>query len=120
MIDTVTKLMGLADDYADWAEAKGKGHCAREEARQALQDELVRLFTPLTDEPIKEALIQSMSLLEFAKACNGVTVFDHIALDEALSALHKAMQEGDRLQAYMLAHKERIPHGITGEKNETA
>ena len=53
MNDTVTKLMGLADDYADWAEAKGKGHCAREEARQALQDELVRLFTPLTDEQLE-------------------------------------------------------------------
>lgn len=115
MNDTVTKLMALADEYMIQERDGTNGF----EARQTLQDELVKLFTPLRDELIKEALIQSMSLLEFAKACNGLTVFDPIALDEALSALHEAMQEDDRVQAYMLAHKERIPHGITGESNET-
>lgn len=51
MNDTVTQLIWLADEYAD---AQG---CSEDydlatvlSKRQALQDELVRLFTPLTDE----------------------------------------------------------------------
>ena len=50
MTDTVTRLMGLADEYAMRC---GTAHVSIEPARQALQDELVRLFTPLSDEQIK-------------------------------------------------------------------
>lgn len=54
MTDTVTRLMELADDYADWAMAKGQEHPAYLQTRQALHDELVRLFTPLSDEQIEK------------------------------------------------------------------
>lgn len=52
MNDTVTKLMALADEWAN--------HCRGwlpidPKYRQALHDELVRLFTPLSDEQIKQA-----------------------------------------------------------------
>lgn len=48
MTDTVTRLMGLADDYA----LRNYHHDdpdSREAARQALQDELTRMFTPLSE-----------------------------------------------------------------------
>ena len=50
MIDTVTKLMRMIDAYATDPAYKGTSGL-----RQALQDELVRLFTPLTDEQIDDA-----------------------------------------------------------------
>lgn len=43
MTDTVTRLMGLADEFMIQERDGTNGY----EARQALQDELVRLFTPL-------------------------------------------------------------------------
>ena len=53
MINTVTKLMALADEYANAVETRDVP--LENAARQALQDELVRLFTPLTDEQIRQA-----------------------------------------------------------------
>ena len=50
MNDTVKKLMGMIDEYAE-SHSLTRGE--REEKYQALQDELVKLFTPLTDEHIK-------------------------------------------------------------------
>ena len=53
MTDTVTRLMKHADRYSL---ASGLGDGAGElRHRQALHDELVRLFTPLSDEQIQEA-----------------------------------------------------------------
>lgn len=49
MNDTVTKLMALADEYMIQERDGTNGF----EARQTLQDELVKLFTTLTDEQIK-------------------------------------------------------------------
>ena len=50
MTDTVTRLMKHADRYSL---ASGLGDGAGElRHRQALHDELVRLFTPLSDEQI--------------------------------------------------------------------
>ena len=47
MHDTVTKLLDYAEGYA---RAYRGSTYERHAARQALQDELTRLFTPLTDE----------------------------------------------------------------------
>lgn len=47
----IDELMALADDYADWAEAKGKGHPTYAESRQALQSALeAALNYPLPDD----------------------------------------------------------------------
>lgn len=53
MNDTVTKLLELADTYAEAVTYRSEA--AQISTRQALQDELVRLFTPLTDERIMKA-----------------------------------------------------------------
>lgn len=45
MNDTVAKILALADEYAHWN--RWTGESQTKVARQALQDELVRLFTPL-------------------------------------------------------------------------
>ena len=65
MTDTVTRLMALAGTWADATADVVDPINSREElddaldraknARQALHDELVRLFTPLSDEQIQEA-----------------------------------------------------------------
>lgn len=47
---TVTRLMGMIDEYAMRC---GTAHVSIEPARQALNDELVRLFTPLSDGNIR-------------------------------------------------------------------
>lgn len=52
MTDTITRLMALADEYA----LRNYHHHApghRELTRQALQDGLQKLFTPLSDGQIK-------------------------------------------------------------------
>ena len=51
MTDTVTRLLALADDYALRCYHHDDPD-SREAARQALEAELVRLFTPLSDEQI--------------------------------------------------------------------
>lgn len=67
MTDTVTRLMALADDYADWAMAKGQEHPAYLQTRQALQDELQKLFTPLSDDVILEKWMDGrVPVLNFA------------------------------------------------------
>ena len=106
MNDTVTKLMGLADDYADWAEAKGKGHCAREEARQALQDELVRLFTLQPNNwTVFNSGAQVVEVETFADAWDYMTPE---RIDRGWTAV-------------CVIDKSNMPHGITGgEKNEQA
>ena len=48
MTDTVTRLMGLADEFALRCFHHEHAH-NRELARQALEAELVRLFTPLSE-----------------------------------------------------------------------
>lgn len=51
MNDPIEKMMELADALAQ--EAKDFGHLDQSPARQALQDELMRLFPPLTNKQIK-------------------------------------------------------------------
>lgn len=48
MNESVQRIMALADEYANAVETRDVP--LENAARQALQDELVRLFTPLTDE----------------------------------------------------------------------
>lgn len=52
MTDTVTRLMDLADQFAGAYRIYGSQAEPVLNARQALQDELQRLFTPLSDEQI--------------------------------------------------------------------
>mgnify|MGYP003414044653 CR=1 FL=1 len=55
MNDTVTKILALADDYADVSVGYEECRATQDDldaARQALQDELTRLFTPLSDAAI--------------------------------------------------------------------
>lgn len=59
MTDTVTRLLAIADVYADRFHEARKRHTAetahdRSAARQLLEAELTRLFTPLSDEQIEE------------------------------------------------------------------
>lgn len=66
MIDTVTRLMALADDYAfDKALAvlnlpnDGNAHLYLwPESRQALEAELTRMFTPLSDDQIAQCGVE--------------------------------------------------------------
>lgn len=52
MTDTVTRLLALADDYAD-ERRLGFSQEDVQTKRQALHDELTRLFTPLSDGRIR-------------------------------------------------------------------
>lgn len=88
MNDTVTKLMALADEYMIQERDGTNGF----EARQALQDEMVKLFTPLTREQVKGIL--SDSGYEDAET-------------DALCDFINGIRYGE------------ICHGITGESNET-
>ena len=89
MNDTVTKLMGIADEYALRCST---AHVSIEPARQALQDELTRLFTPLTDEQATKFLRDEC-----------------IYTSEDICGWSFG-------QGAKWAEKQ---HGITGEKNET-
>lgn len=72
---TVTKLMALADEYAHWN--RWTGESQTKVARQALEAELTRLFTPLTDEQIITKWMDGrVPVLNFAReieACHGIT-----------------------------------------------
>jgi hypothetical protein len=50
MTNQIETMMALADDYADWAEAKGKGHPTYAESREALQSALEAALKP--EEPV--------------------------------------------------------------------
>ena len=62
MTGTVTKLMGMVDllccactdDVIAAEQAIQNYESCADKLRQALQDELTRLFTPLTDEPVHQ------------------------------------------------------------------
>ena len=91
MNDTVTQLIWLADEYAD---AQG---CSEDydlatvlSKRQALQDELTLLFTPLTDGAVTTGY------------CFQPHKYEHVRV--FMCGVRWAERE----------------HGITGEKNEAA
>ena len=86
MNDTVSRLMGMIDEYAE-SHSLTRGE--REEKYQALQDELVKLFTPLTDE--------QMDYLH-GEANRGYCIEPE--------EYSKAFRDAEKA------------HGITGEKNE--
>ena len=89
MHDTVTKLLDYAEGYA---RAYRGSTYERHAARQALQDELTRLFTPLTDEQATKFLRDEC-----------------IYTSEDICGWSFG-------QGAKWAEKQ---HGITGEKNET-
>mgnify|MGYP001475717473 CR=1 FL=1 len=103
MNDTVTKLMWMVDELTFLAERviderDNADIClasinARNKQRQALQDELVRLFTPLTDEQISNV---------FRNASPGW------------------LEETDTWSFKCGIKFAESRHGITGEKNEPA
>ena len=88
MNDTVTKLLDFADALAQ--EVKDFGHLDHSPARQALQDELTRLFTPLTDGAVTTGY------------CFQPHKYEHVRV--FMCGVRWAERE----------------HGITGEKNEVA
>ena len=90
MNDTVTKLMGIADEYALRCST---AHVSIEPARQALQDELTLLFTPLTDEHVDDLFAAVVD-----KVNAGEIAYESVGLARAVEAAH----------------------GITGEKNANA
>ena len=90
MNDTVTKLMALVDDAIAASHEINHDYTI---TRQALQDELVRLFTPLTDEQI-------------------ATVY--------FGATEQSLRPQDNVLAHKFARAIEFQHGITGEKNEVA
>lgn len=95
MNDTVTKILELVSEYAEhYAEDRRWGTFTADttKARQALQDELTRLFTPLTDEQI-------------------ATVY--------FGATEQSLRPQDNVLAHKFARAIEFQHGITGEKNET-
>lgn len=85
MHDTVTKLLDYAEGYA---RAYRGSTYERHAARQALQDELVRLFTPLTDGAVTTGY------------CFQPHKYEHVRV--FMCGVRWAERE----------------HGITGEKNE--
>lgn len=91
MNESVQRIMALADEYANAVETRDVP--LENAARQALQDELVRLFTPLTDEQI-------------------ATVY--------FGATEQSLRPQDNVLAHKFARAIEFQHGITGEKNEVA
>ena len=105
MNDTVTKLLYLADDFAAAAHnyfvntnSKPKWEKMGSE-RQALQDELGRLFTPLRGQPFNTAGEAIAYLHGYAAAHDKYKI---MGADPAVVGLAIHMEE----------------HGITGESNE--
>lgn len=99
MINTVTKLMALADEYANAVETRDVP--LENAARQALQNELVRLFTPLKGQTFN-------------------TPDEAVAYLHGYAAAHdkyKIMGAGPAVVGLAIDFAE---HGITGEKNEQA
>ena len=93
MNDTVTKILALADDYADVSVGHEECRATQDDldaARQALQDELVRLFTPLTDGAVTTGY------------CFQPHKYEHVRV--FMCGVRWAERE----------------HGITGKKNEIA
>jgi len=90
MNDTVTKILDLADKYAKMRMDFGIFREQTTAARQALQDELVRLFTPLTDGAVTTGY------------CFQPHKYEHVRV--FMCGVRWAERE----------------HGITGEKNEVA
>lgn len=88
MNDTVTKILDLADKYAKMRMDFGIFREQTTAARQALQDELVRLFTPLTDGAVTTGY------------CFQPHKYEHVRV--FMCGVRWAERE----------------HGITGEKNE--
>lgn len=86
MHDTVTKLLDYAEGYA---RAYRGSTYERHAARQALQDELTLLFTPLTDEQIAQVW--------YSCGMPNISTTTKKRVTRAIEDLH----------------------GITGEKNET-
>ena len=83
MTDTVTRLMQLAGEWADQVGNISDPLNTHEEwelsvrkaklAKQALHDELVRLFTPLSDEQIRVALgLENLPWLSLVKDIRAV------------------------------------------------
>lgn len=81
MNDTVTKLLDFADALAQ--EVKDFGHLDHSPARQALQDELVRLFTPLDIQPPNNSGATMCTVRWMAETPNGwVGAYDRAALEQ--------------------------------------
>lgn len=99
MNDTVTKILALADDYADVSVGYEECRATQDDldaARQALQDELTRLFTPLRG---SEAVYR----------CRGC---GHIYQEE-MSSCDCTVSEPPNMETGVAV----FPwHGITGEK----
>ena len=139
MNDTVTKLITLADRYAlqlkfDLVnELNGKPTESAPFHRKALQDELVRLFTPLTDEEITKQYRDMVDrrrntvldkLQENIKTpcpmCGGSLQIDSNAYHMFLrctACSHVPMFNTRRVDCTLEYIKNKT-HGITGEKNE--
>ena len=76
MNDTVKQIMMMVDEYMI-QERDGANGC---EARQALQEELTRLFTPLTDEQINALQLEHVgktkwftSIVRDIEVAHGIT-----------------------------------------------
>ena len=98
MTDTVTRLMELADVYADRFHEDRKRHTPetvhdRSAARQALQDELTRL---LTEAQLREALASHEAIMR--RALVALTSDEHCnciptpLTDEAIKALEEQLK----------------------------
>lgn len=108
MNDTVTKLMALADEYANAVETRDVP--LENAARQALQDELVRLFTPLTDERILSCGVEHQMF--FARGCGSAP---------SAWSNEQVRTCPEFTRAFVGFAKSVLAlHGITGEKNEVA
>ena len=101
MNDTVTKILALADDYADVSVGYEECRVTQDDldaARQALQDELTRLFTPLKGQTFNTPDEAVAYLHGYAAACDKYKI---MGADNAVFDIAANMEE----------------HGITGEKN---
>lgn len=93
MNDAVTKILALADAYRD------QPYPFHAEARQALQDELVRLFTPLTDAQIENMAMDDVGLI----------------IDD-----DSPFCDSDIMEVFELVRNTEKAHGITGKKTAPA
>lgn len=113
MNDTVKRLMGMIENYG----LVCKLGLNQAESRQALEAELVRLFTPLSDEQILEKWMDGrVPVLNFAReieACHGIGV-EQNQCDGCMAgqAMRGALHIDSDGKALMVCQKSK--YGITG------
>lgn len=83
MQETVKRILEFAVDYAAWSEAKGMDHPYSLDSKLKLEQELIKLLTPLDNEQVKEIMLTTYGI-EIKEG----DYFDDILLVRAVEKAH--------------------------------